>query len=234
MSQHIFQSSSELQNIPEAAPKASPSFSVCERLARYGSSALSGVEHLRLLVGRDSAADTLLRHFGSLKELHRASFRELRQFLTRREAEAVIAGLSMSSVVDMEEALSGPLDKAEAVYRANLEMRCFRQEVVRVVLLDVQNYWITSVDVCKGTLDESLVHPREIFRPVIVHAAAGFVLVHNHPSGDPMPSTADVRLTKRVVKGARILGVEFLDHVIVGRRIGKRPGYFSFQEAGLL
>src|SRR6516225_9672999 len=95
MSQHIFQSSSELQNIPEAAPKASPSFSVCERLARYGSSALSGVEHLRLLVGRDSAADTLLRHFGSLKELHRASFQELRQFLTRREAEAVIAGLSM-------------------------------------------------------------------------------------------------------------------------------------------
>jgi hypothetical protein len=86
-----------------------------------------------LLVGRDSAADTLLRHFGSLKELHRASFRELRQFLTRREAEALIAGLSMSSVVDTEEALSGPLDKAEAVYRANLEMRCFRQEVVRVL-----------------------------------------------------------------------------------------------------
>ena len=118
--------------------------------------------------------DALLGHFGSLKELERASFQELRQFLTRREAEAVIAGLSMWSVVDTEEALSGPLDKAEAVYRANLEMRCFRQEVVRVVLLDVQNYWITSVDVCKGTLDESLAHPREIFRPVIVHAAAGF------------------------------------------------------------
>ena len=82
----------------------------------------------------------------------------------------MIAGLSMWSVVDTEEALSGPLDRAEAVYRANLEMRCFRQEVVRVVLLDVQNYWITSVDVFKGTLDESLAHPREIFRPVIVHA----------------------------------------------------------------
>src|SRR6185437_15553961 len=74
--------------------------------ARYGSSALSGVEHLRLLVGRDSAVDTLLGHFGSLKELERASFQELRQFLTRREAEAVIAGLSMASVVDTEEALS--------------------------------------------------------------------------------------------------------------------------------
>jgi DNA repair protein RadC len=234
MSQHIFRSSVELQNSREGGLRTLANFSVRERLARYGSSALSGVEHLRLLVGRDSAVDALLRHFGSLKELERASFQELRQFLTRREAEAVIAGLSMSSVVDTEEALSGPLDTAEAVYRANLEMRCFRQEVVRVVLLDVQNYCITSVDVCKGTLDESLAHPREIFRPVIVHAAAGFVLVHNHPSGDARPSAADVRLTQRVVKGARILEVGFLDHVIVGRRIRKHPGYFSFQEAGLL
>jgi DNA repair protein RadC len=130
--------------------------------------------------------------------------------------------------------LSRPLDTAEAVYRVNLEMRCFRQEVVRVVLLDVQNCWITSVDVCKGTLDESLAHPRDIFRPVIVHGAVGFVVVHNHPSGDARPSAADVRLTQRVVKGARILEVGFLDHVIVGRRIRKHPGYFSFQEAGLL
>ena len=135
MSQHIFRSSVELQNSREGGLRTLASLSVRERLARYGSLALSGVEHLRLLVGRDSAVDTLLRRFGSLKELERASFQELRQFLTKREAEAVIAGLSMASVVDTEEALSAPLDTAEAVYRANLEMRCFRQEVVRVVLL---------------------------------------------------------------------------------------------------
>jgi DNA repair protein RadC len=97
------------------------------------------VEHLRLLVGRDSGADSLLRHFGSLRALRRASFRELRQFVTRREAEAVIAGLAMASVVDAEEAWAGRLDRAEAVYRVNLEMRYLRQEVVRVVLLDAQN-----------------------------------------------------------------------------------------------
>jgi DNA repair protein RadC len=96
MAHHIFQSSSELQNIPEAAP-SSPAFSVSEKLARYGSSALSGVEHLRLLVGKDSIADALLRHFGSLKALSRASFRELRQFLPKRKAEAVMAALSMSN-----------------------------------------------------------------------------------------------------------------------------------------
>jgi hypothetical protein len=95
MSQHIFQLESELQNIPEAAPKASPNFSVSERLARYGSSALSGVEHLTLLVGKESIACVLIRHFGSLKALSRASFVELRQFLPQSKAEAVIAALSL-------------------------------------------------------------------------------------------------------------------------------------------
>jgi DNA repair protein RadC len=234
MQQHFAELSQQAQGIAEAGLIMGESFSVGERLARYGSSALSGVEHLRLLVGRDSGADSLLRHFGSLGALRRASFRELRQFLTKREAEAVVAGLGMSSVVDAEEALAGRLDRAEAVYRANLEMQYLRQEVVRVLLLDAQNRCITMENVCKGTVDRLPAYPREIFRPVIVHGAAGFVVVHNHPSGGVRPSPADIRLTERLVKGARILGVRLLDHVIVGRRIGKEAGYFSFQEAGLL
>ncbi len=125
MAHHIFQLETELQNIPEAAPKASPSFSVSEKLARYGSSPLSGVEHLRLLVGKDSMADALLRHFGSLKALSRASFKELRQFLPKGKAEAVMAALSMSNVADAEHALSAPLNSAEAIYRANLDMKGF-------------------------------------------------------------------------------------------------------------
>jgi hypothetical protein len=96
MAPHIFQSETELQNIAEAAPSP-PSFSVSEKLARYGSSALSGVEHLRLLVGKDSIADALLRQFGSLKALSRASFKELRQFLPKGKAEAVMAALSISN-----------------------------------------------------------------------------------------------------------------------------------------
>src|SRR5258708_40054979 len=100
MAHHIFQLENDLQNIPEAAPKASRSFSVSEKLARYGSSALSGVEHLRLLVGKDSIADALLRHFGSLKALSRASFEELRQFLPKGKAEAGTARLSISNVAD--------------------------------------------------------------------------------------------------------------------------------------
>jgi len=93
MAHHIFQLESELQNIPEAAPQASPSFSVSEKLARYGSSALSGVEHLTLLVGKESVALALIRHFVSLKALARASFQERAQltdeavWATRRRNE---------------------------------------------------------------------------------------------------------------------------------------------------
>jgi DNA repair protein RadC len=227
MAHHIFQLETELQNIPEAAP-SSRSFSVSEKLARYGSSALSGGEHLRLLVGKDSIADALLRHFGSLKTLSRASFKELRQFLPKGKAEAVMAALSMSNIADAEYALSAPLTNAEAIYRANLDMKGFHQEVVRVVLLDAQHRCITRVDITRGTVNESLAAPREIFRPAIIHSAFAFVLVHNHPSGNPTPSQADLRLTRRIAAAAEILQINFLDHVIVGQ------GYFSFQKAGVL
>jgi DNA repair protein RadC len=227
MAHHIFQSETELQNIPEAAP-SSRSFSVSEKLARYGSSALSGVEHLRLLVGKDSIADALLRHFGFLKALSRASFKELRQIPPKGKAEAVMAALSMSNVADVEHALSAPLINAEAIYRANLDMKGFHQEVVRVVLLDAQLRCIAKVDIARGTVNESPAAPREILRPAIVHSAYGFVLVHNHLSGNTNHSEADLQITKRVAAAAQILQINFLDHVIVGR------GFFSFQEAGLL
>jgi DNA repair protein RadC len=118
MAHHIFQLESELQNIPEAAPEASRSFSVSEKLARYGSSGLSGVEHLTLLVGKNSVALALIRYFGSLKGLARASFQELRQFLPRCQAESVAAALSMSVIAETEHARAEQLDNPESIYRA--------------------------------------------------------------------------------------------------------------------
>jgi DNA repair protein RadC len=234
MSQHIFQFESELQNSPEAAPKASPSFSVSEKLARYGSSAMSSVEHLTLLVGKESMAQALIRYFGSLKALSRASFLELRQFLPQQKAEAVIAALSMSAIAESEHALSDRLDSPEAIYNACADMKLLNQEVLRVILLDARYRHFSTIEITKGTVNESLAHPREIFRPVIALSAYGFVLVHNHPSGDSSPSDADFRLTRRLGEGARILQINMLDHVIVGQPIGGRPGYFSFKEAGVL
>ena len=113
-------------------------------------------------------------------------------------------------------------------------MKGFHQEVVRVVLLDSRLRCITKLDISKGTVNACFACPREIFRPAIAHPSFGFVLVHNHPSGLANPSAADLQLTKRIAEGARILNINFLDHVIVGQPIGSRLGYFSFQKAGLL
>ena len=122
-----------------------------------------------------------------------------------------MAALSISNVADAEHASSAPLHNAEAIYRANLDMKGFHQEVVRVVLLDVQHRCITKVDISKGTVNESLAHPREIFRPAITHSAYGFVLVHNHSSGVASPSEADLQLTERlgpwVAASPRVKGV---------------------------
>jgi DNA repair protein RadC len=234
MAHHIFQLESELQNIPEAAPKASPSFSVSEKLARYGSSALSGVEHLTLLVGKESVALALIRHFGSLTGLSRASLQELRQFLPPRKAESVAAALRIFAIAETEHALSEQLDNPESIYKACADMKLLNQEVLRVFLLNTRYRHLSTVEISKGTINKSLAHAREIFRPVIAQSAYAFVLVHNHPSGDSTPSESDVRLTRRLSEGARILQINMLDHVIIGRAFGGRPGYFSFKEAGLL
>ena len=201
------------------AASSSHSLSVSEKLALYGSTGLSGMEHLILLVGKESVATALVRHFGSLKELSRASFGELRQFLPARQAEAVMAALSVGNVAEAEHALSSPLNNPEAIYKANLDMKGFHQEVMRVVLLDSQLRCVTKLDIFKGTVDECVTYPREIFRPVITHSSFGFVLVHNHPSGSVHPSAGDVRVTKRIAAGARMLKINFPDHVIVGEPI---------------
>jgi DNA repair protein RadC len=234
MAHHISQLEIELQNISGAATKASLSFSVSEKLARYGSSALSGVEHLTLLVGKKSVALALIRHFGSLKGLARASFQDLRQFLPRRQAESVVAVLSMSVIAETEHARAEQLINPETIYRACADMKLFNQEVLRVILLDTRYRHISTLEITKGSINESSAHPRDIFRPIIGQSAFAFVLVHNHPSGNPAPSEADIRLTRRLIEGARILQINMLDHVIVGQSFEGRPGYFSFKEAGLI
>jgi DNA repair protein RadC len=234
MSQHIFQFESELQNNSPEAALSSPSLSptVSEKLERYGSSALSGVEHLTLIVGEEDLALALVRHFGSIKALSRASIQQLLQFLPRSKAETLVAALSMSTIAESEHARSEAFDSPKSVYSACADMKLFNQEVLRVILLDTRQRLITMIDVTKGGLNESLAHPREIFRSAISHSANSFILVHNHPSGDPTPSEADLRLTRRLNEAARILQIQMLDHVIIGHPISGRQGYFSFKEAG--
>jgi DNA repair protein RadC len=113
-------------------------------------------------------------------------------------------------------------------------MRRLEKESLRVVLLDTKLRLLRVEEVSLGSLNECLAHPREILRPAVLHNAFAFVLVHNHPSGDPSPSEADRRLTVRIAEAARLMQVNFSDHVIVGSPAPGRGAYFSFREAGII
>jgi DNA repair protein RadC len=108
------------------------------------------------------------------------------------------------------------------------------KEHLIAILVDVkhkpQGYHVVSV----GSLNEALAHPREVFRAAIVGGSYGFILLHNHPSGDPSPSDADRRLTRRIQEGADLLQVKLLDHVICGDAEGGRQPFYSFRQSGLI
>jgi DNA repair protein RadC len=103
------------------------------------------------------------------------------------------------------------------------------REVFSVLLLDTQNQIRGYTEITVGTLDASLVHPREVFKPAILASSASIILVHNHPSGDPTPSPEDRSVTRQLRSAGELLGIEILDHVIIGE--GR---YVSFAEAGML
>jgi len=114
------------------------------------------------------------------------------------------------------------------------EMRSSGQEIVKVVHVDTKLRLLRDENVFAGTLNECVVHPREIFRSAIVLRAYAILVLHNHPSGDPSPSRADQTLTRRLAQAAEVLQIQLLDHVIVGTSDGGRQPFFSFREAGLL
>jgi DNA repair protein RadC len=110
------------------------------------------------------------------------------------------------------------------------------QESFWVVLLDRKNHPIGRVMVSLGTLTSTLVHPREVLRPAILASAAAIIVAHNHPSGDPAPSSADIRITRQLREACQLIDIALLDHVVVGQPEGDPTGsgFYSFRAAGLL
>jgi len=233
MQPHFFSfESSELQkNKPEASSHCS---SVQERLATYGSEELDTAEHLGLIVGSQKQADALLEHFGSFTSLARASVEELLPFVSRSKAIRLVSSLRMGAVALREQRQSLTIDSPFAVAGLCCEMRFLDREYLRVVLLNAKQNLIKVVTVSQGSVNESLAHPREVFKPVITHSACSFIVVHNHPSGDPCPSEADMRLTRRILEASRILQLHLVDHVIIGAPAPGRSSYFSFKEGGVI
>jgi DNA repair protein RadC len=215
-----------------------------EKLAALGAEALSDSELIAILLRTGvkgvNAVDLgrqLVLQFSSLAGLARASVPELAKVKGVGKAKAVqlAAAFGLASRLAKESLAATPLDTPARIYELlGAQMRQLNKESLRVVLLDTKMRLLRTEEVSLGSLNETLAHPREILRPAVLYNAYAFVLVHNHPSGDPAPSDADRRLTVRMAEAARLLQVNFSDHVIIGSPAPGRAPYFSFREAGII
>lgn len=210
-----------------------------ERLRSSGVRALSVRELLALLIGSGSpgasavriAEGLVSRGGGSLRELAAGSVEALEAepgvgpATAARIAAAFELGRRAASEAGSQgDRIRGP---RQVWKRMGPLLRDLRQEEFHALLLNAQNRVLRDVLVTRGVLDASLIHPREVFRPAILEAAAGVILVHNHPSGDPDPSPEDRAVTRQLVEAGRAVGIHVLDHVIVGD--GR---YVSMSEGG--
>ncbi len=213
-----------------------------ERLIKFGPDVLSDAQLLGILIGsgdhksQKNAIDLsrdLLKEFGNFHKLDAASIGELNK----------IRGIGPAKAAQIKAALEVGKRMASQLSGANVAMRCsqdfalrfepflrnLKKEVVKVVLLNPKLKIINDVTISKGSLNASIVHPREVMIPAIKESAASIALIHNHPSGDPTPSQADVEITHRLIKTGEIVGIKLVDHIIIGDK-----KYYSFADEGLI
>ena len=199
-----------------------------ERLQKLGAEALSAQEILALILGRGIAGESvivtaqrLLGEFGSLKGVAAASLEQLSHVkgIGLAKAAQIKAAFELSSRVDgySEAGRRPPLktpDDVAGLVRSRLKGK--KKEYFLALLLDTRNRLIKAAEISVGSLDSSIVHPREVFKEAISASAAAVIFVHNHPSGDPEASEDDVNLTKRLAEAGEVVGIEVLDHIIIG------------------
>lgn len=197
-----------------------------ERLLRCGPSELGDEELIALVLGtgvRDHPARAvaleLVRSAGGVGPLSRSSVRELAQVTGIGSARAA----RVAAAFELGRRALDAVQHRETLGRAEDVFRCVKprvagltQEVFISIGVDIRNGLLDIVEVARGTVLGVEVHPREVFRPLIRMAAAGGVLVHNHPSGDPTPSSEDLELTRRLREVGRVLGIPIIDHIVIG------------------
>lgn len=212
-----------------------------ERLLALGPGALTVTELLAIVIGTGTrragalavAGGVLAVAGGSLRGLARRAVGELAGVDGMGRAKA----LRVAAALELGRRLSGEGHESRSEVHSPVDihrwcgpgLRDLVVEEFHLLTLDAQNRITRDVLITRGILTSSLVHPREVFRPAIAEAAAGIIVVHNHPSGNPTPSADDRAVTRQLVEAGRLLDMPVYDHVIVGS-----DGYFSFAEAGLL
>ncbi len=212
-----------------------------EKLRKQGAHTLSEAELLALIIrtgdhaSRQSAIDlgrSMLQSFGDLRKLSCATFGELCTVKGTGPAKAasILAALTLANRMQTDrledlERFTSPL---QVFNHFHYRFRDRLKEYFLILLLDGKNRIIREEQVSEGSLNQSIVHPREVFNPAVRESAAAVILVHNHPSGDPIPSREDLEITRRLKEAGDLLGIRVLDHIIIGDN-----AYRSFVEQGL-
>lgn len=214
-----------------------------EKLLKRGANALSDAELLALVLRSGDASSKrtaidlgreLLASFGgNLRELGRAELNELQQIKGLGLAKSASIKAAFILATRFQDRPLVTLDRFSSSTQVfeyfHHEMRDSRKEQFLVLLLDTKNRIIRKIMVSEGSLNQSIVHPREVFAPAIRESAAAVIFVHNHPSGDPAPSKEDKELTHRLHEAGKLLGLRVLDHVIIGD-----GSFYSFADKGLI
>jgi DNA repair protein RadC len=196
----------------------------------------SNAELLSALTG-PRAAQSLLQRFGGLSPIARASLDELQQLkgVGPARATAIRSAFLLAQRLSQEANREAPmLDTPERVADVLREPnRLYTVEHMQVVCVNTRRRLIAVESVAQGLLDQVLVHAREVFAVAIAKRASAIILAHNHPSGDPSPSEADIRVTRDLIRAGQLLKIEVLDHIILGHRTVDRPRDFcSLRELG--
>jgi len=205
-----------------------------ERLLKFGETHLSNQELLSLILGTDDEiSKKVLAEFEGLSLLKEATIEELTSLkgVGTAKAASLIASIELGKRMNQYKSndkfiIRSPKDAADYVME---EMRNLNQENLVVLFLNTKNHIIHKQTIFVGSLDSSIVHPREIFRESVKRSANSLIILHNHPSGDPAPSRQDIEVTKRLKNCGDMMGTPILDHVIIGNR-----KFTSLKEKGYL
>jgi len=210
-----------------------------ERLVKFGEQALSSQELLQIILGRGVAGESvavtaqkLLSQFGSLQKLAEAGIEELSSIkgIGLAKATQIKAAFEIGRRLSTQTPAykSKELTDPEKVYQLiKSKIKDYHKEHFYIIALNSRNHSIAEVSI--GSLNASIVHPREVFAEAIKNKAASVIIAHNHPSGDPEPSDDDLVLTRKLVESGKILGVEVIDHIIIAKN-----DFFSFKNKGLI
>lgn len=211
-----------------------------ERLIKYGSGVLSNAELIAIIIRtgtKSQSAINIARKIISssegLKFLSTSSVQELSQIkgIGTAKAAQIKAAVELGKRLKLYRTndklkIISPSDAAEIVME---DLRYLKKEYLRVIFLNTKNVVIDIKDLSIGSLNSSIVHPREVFCEAIKKSSSSIIICHNHPSGDPLPSGEDINITKRLYEVGKIVGIDVLDHIIIGD-----GNYISLKEKGII